>query len=103
MGRLDRFKKLAAEVAEETLTSREHRVSDHNLASAGDLPSAGALADAAAQTPEVASASFPCEGDLAFPVGTYVPNDGGWVLLWAAGSMPRQLGETSAHHDLSSE
>lgn len=131
----DKIKRRATTVVETYVEgeTREGRVHDLDLAAPGDTPSAGALADAAAQTPDVAHAwfadvadaawsverswvsdgyaivttrpsvdvgydqvalAFRCKRDQAFPVGRYVPNDDGWVLLDAAGPMPQQLGDT---------
>ncbi|MEZ5295306.1 MAG: hypothetical protein R2697_03230 [Ilumatobacteraceae bacterium] len=133
MGIFDKVKRIVETTAELAVSNPEQELHTRDLAAPGDPPTAGAIADAAAQTPEVASASFPddpdarwavdrswssdgyaivaatpstdigyaqvafayrCEGDAAYPVGSYVPGKQGWTLLTAAGDMPATLSES---------
>lgn len=85
MGFTDRVKKAFWTVAELATDDRENRVHSVGPIGPGDEPTAGALADAAAQTPEAAALSFP-DSDASWSVErTWV--SGGFAIASAVPSV----------------
>lgn len=76
MGIFDKAKDAFWKVAEVAVTNPEQELHTRDLAAPGDPPTPGSLAEAAAHTPEVASASFPDHPDTRWAVDRSWASDG---------------------------